>query len=42
MHSFEDLVPSAMGYGGHHAYTENAEAFELRIMVVGGIGIDES
>lgn len=42
MHSFEDLVRSAMGYGGHHAHTENTEAFKLRIIVVGGIGIDES
>jgi hypothetical protein len=42
MHYFEDLVRSAMDYVGHHAHTENAEAFELRIMVVGGIGIDES
>lgn len=30
------------GLGGHHAHTEYAEAFELRIMVVDGIGIDES
>ena len=38
----EDLVRSSLGYRGPYAQTKYAEAFELKIMVVDGIGFDKA
>ncbi|MHA1965656.1 MAG: PIG-L deacetylase family protein [Candidatus Thorarchaeota archaeon] len=38
----EELVRSSLGYRGPYARTKYAEAFELKIMIVDGIGLDKT